>query len=133
MRRSEFCRSRRLSFGTLNRHLKEQRWKRKSRVVSSAGRLVPVELATRKSHDAIAKGLREGQERGVVRNDIDANETATLLIAAYEGYVVLGKSSHDARTMQSGQRRVNGHLESLRLHEAGGEWQAADSRPFVGP
>ncbi len=49
MRRSEFCRSRRLSFGTLNRHLKEKRWKRKSRVVSSASRLVPVELAARKS------------------------------------------------------------------------------------
>ncbi len=39
MRRSEFCRSRRLSLGTLNRHLKEQSWKRKSRVVSSVGRL----------------------------------------------------------------------------------------------
>jgi hypothetical protein len=49
MRRTEFCRGRRLSFGTLNRHLKEQRRKRKSRVVSSAGRLVPVELAARKS------------------------------------------------------------------------------------
>jgi len=49
MRRSEFCRSRRLSFGTLNRHLKEQRWKRKSPAASSAGRLVPVELAARKS------------------------------------------------------------------------------------
>jgi hypothetical protein len=52
MRRSEFCRSRGLSFGTLNRHLKKQRWKRKSRAASSAGRfgrLVPVELAARKS------------------------------------------------------------------------------------
>jgi hypothetical protein len=49
MRRSEFCRSRRLSFGTLNRHLKKQRWKRKSRATSSACRLVPVELAARKS------------------------------------------------------------------------------------
>ena len=29
LRRSEFCRSRGLSFGTLNRHLKKQRWKRK--------------------------------------------------------------------------------------------------------
>jgi hypothetical protein len=48
MRRSEFCRSRRLSFGTLNRHLKEQRWQRKSPATSSAGRLVPVELAARK-------------------------------------------------------------------------------------
>src|ERR1700732_5223504 len=48
MRRSEFCRSQGLSFGTLNRHLKMQRWK-KSRAVPSSGRLVPVELAARKS------------------------------------------------------------------------------------
>jgi hypothetical protein len=49
MRRSEFCRSRGLSFGTLNRHLKKQRWNRKSRAASTAGRLVPVELAAKKS------------------------------------------------------------------------------------
>src|SRR5580693_2281673 len=65
-------------------------------------------------HDAVAGALREGQKRGLVRNDIDANETATFLIATYEGYVVLTKNSQDARTMQSGQRRVRGHLESLR-------------------
>jgi AcrR family transcriptional regulator len=64
--------------------------------------------------DAIAKALREGQKRGEVRNDIDANETATFLIAAYEGYVVLAKNWQDARTMQSGQKRVSGHLELLR-------------------
>src|SRR2546421_3215432 len=39
MRRSEFCRSRGLSFGTLDRHLKKRRWKRKSRAASAAGRL----------------------------------------------------------------------------------------------
>src|SRR5713226_9667884 len=48
LQRSEFCRSRGLSFGTLNRHLKKQRRKRKSRAASSAGRLVPVELAAKK-------------------------------------------------------------------------------------
>jgi TetR/AcrR family transcriptional repressor of nem operon len=65
-------------------------------------------------HDAVAGALREGQQRGVVRNDIDANETATFLIATYEGYVVLGKNSQDPRMMRSCQRRVSGHLESLR-------------------
>jgi TetR/AcrR family transcriptional regulator, transcriptional repressor for nem operon len=65
-------------------------------------------------HDAIAEALREGQKRGVVRNDIDANETATFLIAAYEGYVVLTKNSQDPRMMQSGQRKVSSHVESLR-------------------
>jgi len=65
-------------------------------------------------HDAVAGALREGQKRGLVRHDIDANETATFLIATYEGYVVLTKNSQDARMMQSGQRRVSSHLESLR-------------------
>src|ERR1035438_9634731 len=49
MRRSEFCHSRGLSFSTLDRHLKKRRWKRTRRPTSSAGRLVPVELAARKS------------------------------------------------------------------------------------
>jgi len=65
-------------------------------------------------HDAVAGALREGQKRRVVRNDIDANETATFLIATYEGYVVLTKNSQDARMMRSGQRRVIRLLESLR-------------------
>ncbi len=49
MRRSEFCQSRGLSFSTLDRHLKKRRWKRRRRPTSSAGRLVPVELAAKKS------------------------------------------------------------------------------------
>src|SRR6202050_2552178 len=65
-------------------------------------------------HDSMAEALREGQKRRIVRSDIDANETATFVIAAWEGYVALGKNSQDPRTMQSGQRRVSGHLESLR-------------------
>jgi hypothetical protein len=49
MRRSEFCQSRGLSFSTLDRHLKKPHWKRRRRPTSSAGRLVPVELAATKS------------------------------------------------------------------------------------
>ena len=49
MRRSEFCQSRGLSFSTLDRHLKKLRWKRRRRPTSSAGCLVPVELAAKKS------------------------------------------------------------------------------------
>ena len=70
-------------------------------------------------HDAMAGALREGQKRRVVRSDINANETATFLIAAWEGYVVLGKNSQDPRTMRSGQKRVSGHLESLRPARGG--------------
>ena len=64
--------------------------------------------------DSMAEALREGQKRRVVRSDINANETATFLIAAWEGYVVLGKNSQDARTLRSGQRSVSRQLESLR-------------------
>ena len=49
MRRSEFCQSRGLSFSTLDRHLKKLRWRRRRKPISSAGRLVPVELAAGKS------------------------------------------------------------------------------------
>ena len=77
-------------------------------------------------HDAMAGALREGQKRGVVRSDIDANEIATFLMAAWEGYVVLGKNSQDPRMMASGQRRVSGQIKSLR--PARGRTRAADRR-----
>ena len=49
MRRSEFCKSRGLSFSTLDRHLKKRRWKRKTTKSSPAdGKFVAVELALRK-------------------------------------------------------------------------------------
>lgn len=65
-------------------------------------------------HDAMADALRDGQKRGLVRSDIDANETATFLMAAWEGYAVLGKNSQDPRMLQSGKRSVRRHLEGLR-------------------
>jgi hypothetical protein len=58
MRRSEFCESRGFSFSTLDRHLKKRRWKRMCRPVSSAGRLVPVELAKKSlTHHESSYGL----------------------------------------------------------------------------
>jgi TetR/AcrR family transcriptional repressor of nem operon len=65
-------------------------------------------------HGAMAEALRAGQKRKVVRRDINASETATFLMAAWEGYVVLGKNSQDPRMMESGQRRMSGQIESLR-------------------
>ena len=65
-------------------------------------------------HDAMADALREGQKRRVVRSDINANETATFLIAACEGYAVSGKNSQDPRILQSGKKSVRRHLEALR-------------------
>jgi hypothetical protein len=86
MRRSEFCRSRGLSFGTLNRHLQKERWKRKSRAASAAARLVPVELAAKKlqpQHEASC-GLAvvlPGGRRIEVHPDFDTNTFERLMSA----------------------------------------------------
>ncbi len=84
MRRSEFCQSRGLSFSTLDRHLKKQHWKRRRRPASSAGRLVKVELAARKSpkqHEP-ARGLAvvlSGGRRIEVQRDFDTTTFERLV------------------------------------------------------
>ena len=90
MRRSEFCRSRRLSFGTLNRHLKKQRSKKKSRAASSAGRLVPVELVAKKSprqdQPSCSLGVvLSGGRRIEVHPDFDTNTFERLVSALERG------------------------------------------------
>jgi TetR/AcrR family transcriptional regulator, transcriptional repressor for nem operon len=65
-------------------------------------------------HDAMAEALREGQKRQVVRSNINANETAMFLLAAWEGYAVLAKNSRDPRILETGQKSVIRLLESLR-------------------
>ncbi len=88
MRRSEFCQSRGLSFSTLERHLKKRRWKRRRTPVSSAGRLLKVALAAKKSprqHDAtcgLAVVLPSGR-RIEVHPDFDT-DTFERLVRALE-------------------------------------------------
>jgi hypothetical protein len=84
MRRSEFCQSRGLGFSTLDRHLKKRRWKRRRRSVSSAARLVPVELAARKSptRQEPSCGLAvvlSGGRRIEVHPDFDTNTFERLV------------------------------------------------------
>jgi hypothetical protein len=88
MRRIEFCRSRQLSFSTLDRLLKRRRWKRRRRPVSSAGRLVPVELAAKRSpvQQEPSCGLAvvlSGGRRIEVHPDFDTN-TFERLVSALE-------------------------------------------------
>jgi len=88
MRRSEFCRSRGLSFGTLDRHLKKRRWTGKRRSVPADGQFVSVELATKKSaaeHES-SSGLAvvlSGGRRIEVHPDFDTN-TFERLVRALE-------------------------------------------------
>ena len=68
----------------------------------------------RQWHDEVAAALRKGQKRGVVRSDVDPDETAIFLIAANEGCWSLAKNSQDVRVLQSGMRSMIRYLESLR-------------------
>jgi len=43
----------------------------------------------------LAKALRHGQQFGSVRGDVDADRTATMLVAAIEGAMGLGKATQD--------------------------------------
>ena len=46
-------------------------------------------------HRAVAAALRSGKLRGMVRKEVNPDEAATFLIAAYEGYISLAKNSQD--------------------------------------
>lgn len=65
-------------------------------------------------HRTIATALREGKGRGQVRADVDPDETATFLIAAYEGYMSLAKCFQDPNRLRGGEKTLIRYLDSLR-------------------
>jgi len=64
--------------------------------------------------EGTAAALRRGQSEGTVRSDLDAGETASFLIAMYEGYVMLSKNAQDVNVWKVGIRNIVGWLRSLR-------------------
>jgi AcrR family transcriptional regulator len=62
----------------------------------------------------VTDALRLGQINGKVRNDIDARDTATFVVAAYEGYISLAKTAQDSRVLVAGMKQLRVYLESLR-------------------
>jgi hypothetical protein len=68
--------------------------------------------------NAIASALKEGQNRGLVRSGLDAGETATFLVALYEGYSSLAKSAQDAAVLEAGIEKMVNWLETLRTKSA---------------
>lgn len=62
----------------------------------------------------ISAALRKGQSEGSVRSDLDPDETASFLIATYEGYVMLAKNAQDVKVWKVGIKNIVGWLNSLR-------------------
>jgi hypothetical protein len=86
VRRSEFCRSRGLSLGTLDRHLKKQRRKRKKRSAPADGQLVEVAIGKSGLESESGCGLTvvlSGGRRIEVQRDFDA-QTLERLVSVLE-------------------------------------------------
>jgi TetR/AcrR family transcriptional regulator, transcriptional repressor for nem operon len=64
--------------------------------------------------DGVAAALRDGQNHGTVRRDLEPAQAAGLLIATVEGYGSLAKNAQDARVMEEGIRNIVEWLRSLR-------------------
>jgi TetR/AcrR family transcriptional repressor of nem operon len=87
-----------------------------------AQEMSPVDESFRKRiselfHDwesSIAQALRRGQTRQLVRTDVDVDEVARFIVAAYEGYISLAKNFQDVAVLRSGVRNLVGYVESLR-------------------
>jgi hypothetical protein len=90
MPRSEFCKTRGLSFSTLDRHLKKRRWKTKTRSAPADGKFVAVELAVRTSQAkqqascGLAVVLSSGH-RIEVQRDFDVHTFERLMSALERG------------------------------------------------
>lgn len=62
----------------------------------------------------IADALRLGQANGKVRPGIDVRDTATFIVATYEGYISLAKNAQDATMLRAGVRQMTQYLLGLR-------------------
>jgi TetR/AcrR family transcriptional repressor of nem operon len=73
-------------------------------------------LATifRNWQDGVAAALRDGQNHGKVRRDLEPAQAAGLLIAMVEGYGSLAKNAQDAKVMEEGISNIVEWLRSLR-------------------
>jgi AcrR family transcriptional regulator len=64
--------------------------------------------------EGVATALRRGQSQGTVRRDLVPEETASFLVAMYEGYVLLAKNAQDPKVWNVGIRNMVGWLRTLR-------------------
>src|SRR3984957_8872343 len=64
--------------------------------------------------EGVAEALRLGQDKGLVRRDLEAADVALFFVATYEGYVALAKTTRDQAVWRSGKMMLKQYLSSLR-------------------
>jgi AcrR family transcriptional regulator len=68
-------------------------------------------------HAAFRNALQRGQQRGTVRADVDAQDSAHALVAQIEGTLSLARNSQNPEDLTAGCRSLRRFLESLRSTE----------------
>ncbi|WP_298359063.1 TetR/AcrR family transcriptional regulator [Rhodoblastus sp.] len=69
----------------------------------------------------IATALEGGKERGLIRPDVDCENAATFIFAAFEGAIGLAKSAKNAKALTSAQSEMRRYFETLRADGGGGK------------
>ncbi len=69
-------------------------------------------------HKQIARAVLEGQNRGVVRNDLEATEVAYFVMASIQGAIGLAKNAQDNNLFKNALQGLFGYLEGLRVRAA---------------
>ena len=64
--------------------------------------------------EGVAALLRKGQSEGTVRRSINADESASFLVAMVEGYASLAKNAQDPKVWEVGIKNIVEWLRSLR-------------------
>ena len=64
--------------------------------------------------DAIADGLRRGQDNGTVHSSIDPEAVATFFVASYQGACGFAKNARDIKPFTACRESLNVYLETLR-------------------
>jgi AcrR family transcriptional regulator len=64
--------------------------------------------------DTIAEGLRQGQDRGLIRAEVDAEAVATFVVATYQGACGFAKNAQDIEPFKACRRSVDAHIATLR-------------------
>jgi TetR/AcrR family transcriptional repressor of nem operon len=65
--------------------------------------------------EGIVAAMRKGQDCGVVRKDVAAEDAAAFIISAVEGCVGMAKSKRSREFLESGMRGLMAYLETLRV------------------
>lgn len=65
----------------------------------------------------IASALRRGQERGLVRANVNTEHAAAFTLAAYEGCISMAKSSHSADMFKACYMGMSDYVNSLRADD----------------